>query len=203
MENNTLMDNELKPIESIIMALPMGERHKYMGMMSTLCGENDYNSFENRNCIIAKMHQAPAGIRRHHAEQGGLFIHLKEMYDYIIPLGVRNDFFVAHKAQLAKLILLHDIEKSIIFKMEEGKGFEYDNDLLKWTTDEDLKFKIIREFNIHLSIEEQMALRWAHGGWSTVKSEINEIPKLGIALHILDLLSSQFDGRINDIPYSF
>lgn len=198
--------SKIEKLEPIINELKMRDVPNMRGLYNSLCEPNGYTQ-KRENATLA--HKAPAGISRHHSYEGGLFDHLLEMYYYAKLLQIKEKFFITNMSSLAKCILLHDIEKTIIFNFKtEGDGlFEYDKELQNWIDDHSLRMLLINGFNISLTPEELMAIQWSHGGWSPIEKQGNKylrnIPKLGIALHILDLLSSQFQGRDYDIPYVF
>jgi hypothetical protein len=155
-------------------------------------------------CLLG-MRRAPASKNRHHNIQGGLVIHLLQMWEIWIGLrGILRDHNAIH-AQLNdqniwKCIVHHDLNKIWKYKLvtEDPWSVDYAGDLDRITTllgDTNKVLFLLNKQNIRLPIPLHNALITAEGGFSTSPRPSAETVLAKVA-YLLDELSANVVDRL-------
>jgi 23S rRNA maturation-related 3'-5' exoribonuclease YhaM len=133
---------------------------------------------------------ATAAEYHHHSGSGGLANHTAEVIDWALRLfdefGDKMFGITAENVYIAAV--LHDLAKINQYRLvpPENVTFEYDRG---WQFEPDIW--VINEanrFGLQLNYDEMMGIIQAHGGWSKMRTPMNQ---LGVLIHLADMISSQ------------
>lgn len=136
--------------------------------------------FLKTNCSMAK-----GSSNNHQYWEGGYFDHIKETFSYANKLYflLNQDREVNFSLSDAILVLfLHDLEKPIKYSPLKE---EYLND------DNEVKNQLINKFNIKLTLEHLLALKYIHGEGEDYRKDRRVMNELGAFCHCCDIISAR------------
>lgn len=144
-----------------------------------------------------KLRANPAAIKFHHAYEGGLYDHTKEVIEIALQIfELYKDRFI-HEVKRDDVILVafaHDLEKTTKYRRNtnqatllHGQDFEYNYGRTDMNETAQV-VRILAKYDIELSDECLNAQTFAHGGYSVDRGKL--LP-LATILHTADMLSIQ------------
>jgi len=148
-----------------------------------------------------KLRANPAAIKFHHAYEGGLYDHTKEVIEIAL------DIFELYKGRFIRevkkddIILTafsHDLEKTNKYRRNtnqatllQGQDFAYNFNKIDMNDTAEI-VSILAEYDIEITPERLNAWTFAHGGWSVDKGKL--LP-LATILHAADMISIAIERR--------
>lgn len=164
--------------------------------------DKDGNAIES--CLLG-MRRAPASKNRHHNVQGGLVMHLLQMWEIWTGLrGILRDHNAVHPQlndlNVWRCILHHDLNKIWKYKMVKEAPWEVDyaNEQDRLTTllgDTNKVLFLLNKHGIKVPIPLHNALITAEGGYSTSSRPHAETVLAKVA-YLLDELSANVVDRL-------
>ena len=174
-------------------------------IITHLLNIDDTNNFKCLNLLdyfIEKYPDAPGSVSNHQAYEGGYYKHISDILDYAskmfkyLSLKGKLDFSLSD----ALLVLfLHDIEKPIKYTpvlvktgvidengMIEEEIYEYETD-----SDDDIRENLINKFNIKLTDEHKLALKYIHGEGEDYRKDKRVMTPLSAFCHCCDVISAR------------
>ena len=147
--------------------------------------EDDNNLFgciEMLHFFIQNFPEAPGSSGNHQAYSGGYYKHISDIMD-------NCDFMYRNLSKKDKLdflisdailvLFLHDIEKPI--------KYSHNNE----DSDNSIREHLIVKFNIKLTDEHKLALRYIHGEGDDYKKDKKVMSPLGAFCHCCDVISAR------------
>jgi hypothetical protein len=170
------------------------DRVRYLDLLASL-----QDDVTDQGKLLLGFTRAPAAKANHHAREGGLVIHLREMWDLWTRL--RNQFtcqpYVTDQRVL-KAIVLHDLHKAHrTFELlgTDPWSTQYCDDKTDLLMTQDVKsLWLANQAGISLDPEQINALLWAEGGFSKIKPRWCSV--LAKICYALDELSGNGLDRI-------
>ena len=174
-------------------------------IISHLLKIQDANSFKCLSLLdyfINKYPHAPGSSANHQAYEGGYYKHISDILDYADKmykyLSKRNNLnFSLSDAIL--VLFLHDIEKPVKYcpvlvktgvvdenRMVEEEIYEYETD-----SDDDIRKNLISKFEINLTDEHKLALKYIHGEGDDYRKDKRVMSPLSAFCHCCDVISAR------------
>lgn len=148
-----------------------------------------------------KLRANPAAIKFHHAYEGGLYDHTREVIEIALQIfELYKDKFIREvkRDDVILVAFAHDLEKTTKYRRNtnqttllHGQDFEYNYGKIDMN-DTAETVRILAKYDIELSDECLNSLTFAHGGWSVDKGKL--LP-LATILHTADMLSIAIEKR--------
>lgn len=145
-----------------------------------------------------KLRANPAAIKFHHAYEGGLYDHTREVIEIALSIfELYKDRFIREvkRDDVILVAFTHDIEKTTKYRRNtnqmtllQGQNFVYNFSKVDMN-DTAETVGILAKYDIELNDEQLNALTFAHGIFSVDKGKM--LPLASI-LHTSDMLSLQF-----------
>jgi hypothetical protein len=151
-----------------------------------------------------KLRKNPAAIKYHHAYEGGLYDHTKEVIEIALSIfELYKDRFVREvkRDDVILVALAHDLEKTTKYRrntnqttLQQGQEFAYNYSKIDMN-DTAETVSILAEYGIEMTPERLNSWTFAHGGWSVDKGKM--LP-LATILHAADMLSIAVERRMSN-----
>lgn len=148
-----------------------------------------------------KLRANPAAIKFHHAYEGGLYDHTKEVIEIALSIfELYKDRFIreVRRDDIILVAFAHDLEKvgKYVRNMNQatllqGQNFAYNYSRID-ANDTARIVSILAKYDIELSEECLNAATFSHGSWSKDKGKM--LP-LATILHMADMLSIATERR--------
>ena len=182
-------------------------------MVKSICNEiishllkigevNRFKCIELLNYFMETYPDAPGSSNNHQAFDGGYYKHVDDILKYAIVLYRQLSLFGKTDFNLSDALLvlfLHDIEKPVKYcpvlvktgVVDENGGIE--EEILEYETDSDvdIRNRLIEQFNIVLTDEHILALKYIHGEGDDYRKDKRVMSPLCAFCHCCDVISSR------------
>lgn len=166
----------------------------YVGMLNELAADREENGVR----FLGFM-RAPAAKGNHHAVEGGLVLHLLEMWDVWVRMGSVFPLEVSGQIDgnlVLQAIINHDLHKGYMtFSVDEGGAFIYANSTPTQMLSTDMQsIYLLMQAGIKPSMQVLNAHSLAEGGWS--KNPPKSASVLSKVCYLLDEMSGNVLNRL-------
>jgi hypothetical protein len=202
--------SRLKAVVADTLATPE-DRLAHLKLLDGLEHDQPYDDKE-AHLLMLGFKRAPAAKRNHHACEGGLVIHLLEMWD--LWVGMRHSIIPTvgdHVTddRVLKAILYHDLHKAYrTFVLMPGEVWKVEYAYQDWSerlvTHEIKSLFLLMQAGIAPDLLQLNAFLLAEGGYAKIKPSATSV--LAKVVYLLDELSGNvrsrvMDGTLLDIPW--
>jgi len=174
-------------------------------IISYLLKIEDSNSFrciDLLNFFMDKYPDAPGSSGNHQAYEGGYFKHVSDILEYASTMYkslMKKDKLGFSLSDALLVLFLHDIEKPIKYSpilvktgvIDENSFIE--EEVLEYETDSDdeIRKMLIEKFNIKLTEEHKLALKYIHGEGHDYRKDKRVMSPLCAFCHCCDVISAR------------
>ena len=181
----------------------MSLRPEVNNIISHLLKIEDVNSFKCINLLdyfIQEYPDAPGSSFNHQTYDGGYYKHISDIFDYAAKMYK----YLSKKGKLdfslsdAILVLfLHDIEKPVKYcpvlvktGVVDENGF-FEEEIYEYETDNQIRANLIQKFDINLTDEHKIALKYIHGEGNDYRKNKRVMSPLSAFCHCCDVISAR------------
>lgn len=189
-----LLSGDFKRLEGLVAA---NCSSRYLTLISFLRADR----VDATGTVYLGLNRAPAASGNHHAYEGGLVIHLLEMWDFHLQL---RDLFVPRfdDGRVLAAIIHHDLEKAYYTFVQGayGEPIKYGTHTTSQLMTGDVKsLHILMNAGILLDEEMTNALLMAHGGYTDHPPRMTT--PFAKYIYLLDEMSGNVKERLrNGVP---
>lgn len=157
------------------------------------------------NVCVLGMRRAPASKDRHHDREGGLVVHLLEMWDIWLTdyAHIIRQYGTPHPqindATVWRTILYHDLNKVWRYRLESEEPWRVDyanrEDKVSQLVGHHKTFWWLHKYNIRLTLPLYNALLCSEGGYNDHRPRVETA--LAKLVYLLDEMSANVVDRLN------
>lgn len=158
------------------------EQHNIISHLLKIDDDNLFKCIEMLHFFIETYPDAKGSSFNHQSYDGGYYVHVSDIMDNAIFLYrnlSRKDKLNFTLSDVILVLFLHDIEKPIKYCDPTGE------------TNEEIRNRLIKQFNIKLSDEHVLALKYIHGEGSDYRKDKRVMSPLCALCHCCDIISAR------------